>query len=48
MRGNMLRIAADTFGMTAGLSAISTVGFNSNTPFPGRTSRADSCLTNVL
>lgn len=46
--GNLLRIAADTFGMTAGLSAISTVGFDSDMPFPGRTSRADSCLTNVL
>lgn len=46
--GNLLRIAADTFGMTAGLSAISTVGSSSETPFPGRTSRADSCLTNVL
>lgn len=46
--GNMLRIAADTFGMTAGLSAISTIGNNANYPFPGRTSRADSCLTNVL
>lgn len=46
--GNMLRIAADTFGMTAGLSAISTIGSQTTYPFPGRTSRADSCLTNVL